>query len=149
MCSPGTYEAFARSTRDMSGFRLRHKGMANWIKSGDVFVCYLTRSSRWLGLLQVVEGPFIDDKPIFVPENDQFVVRFRVRPHVWLDIEKAMPIRDDLIWTGLSFTRGLERGSIGWTRKVRGSVVRLDNRDGKLPAEKLTLASRSLDRSSI
>lgn len=139
--SPETYEAFARSSRDISGFRLRHKGMADRIKSGDVFVCYLTRLSRWFGLLEVVEGPFIDDKSIFVPENDPFVVRFRVRPLVWLEIEKAIPIHDDAIWTGLSFTRGLERGSIAWTGKVRGSLVRLDDRDGKFLAEKLTAQS--------
>jgi hypothetical protein len=139
--SPETYEAFARSGRDISGFRLRHKGMADRIKSGDVFVCYLTRLSRWFGLLEVVEGPFIDDKPIFVPENDPFVVRFRVRPLVWLEIEKAIPIHHDTIWTGLSFTRELERGSIAWTGKVRGSLVRLDDRDGKFLADKLTAQS--------
>jgi hypothetical protein len=91
--------------------------------------------------LEVIEGPFIDDKPIFVSENDPFVVRFRVRPLLWLDIDKAIPIHDDAIWTGLSFTRGLERGSIGWTGKVRGSLVRLDDRDGKFLAEKLTAQS--------
>src|SRR3990170_689707 len=139
--SPETYEAFTRSARDISGFRLRHKGMADRIKPGDVFVCYLTRLSRWFGLLEVVEGPFIDDKPIFVPENDPFVVRFRVRPLVWLAIEQAIPIHDDTIWTGLSFTRGLEKGSIGWTGKVRGSLVRLDDRDGRFLSEKLTAQS--------
>jgi hypothetical protein len=139
--SPETYEAFARSTRDISGFRLRHKGMADRIKPGDVFICYLTRLSRWFGLLEVVEGPFIDNKPIFVPENDPFVVRFRIRSLVWLDIEKAIPIHADLIWTGLSFTRGLERGSTGWTGKVRGSLVRLDDWDGKFLFETLTAQS--------
>jgi hypothetical protein len=139
--SPETYEAFGRSSRDVSGFRIRHKGMADRIKAGDVLVCYLTRLSRWFGLLEVIEGPFIDDKPIFVPENDPFVVRFRVKPVVWLEIDKAIPIHDDEIWTGLSFTRGLERGSIGWTGKVRGSLVRLDDRDGKFLAEKLTVQS--------
>jgi hypothetical protein len=104
--SPETHEAFTRSGRDISGFRLRHKGMADRIKPGDVFVCYLTRLSRWFGLLEVIDGPFIDDTPIFVPDNDPFVVRFRVRPSVWLEIEKAMPIHDDAIWNGLSFTRG-------------------------------------------
>ena len=56
------------------------KGMAERIKPGDTFVCYLTRVSRWCGLLEVIEGPFIDSKPIFVPDSDPFVVRFRVRP---------------------------------------------------------------------
>ena len=116
--SPETYETFARSHRDISGFRFRHKNMAERIKSGDVFVCYLTRLSCWFGLLEVINGPFIDNKPIFDKENDPFVVRFRVRPTVWLDIDKSIPIHDDAIWTGLSFTRGLEKGSLGWTGKV-------------------------------
>lgn len=139
--SPETYAAFARSGRDISGFRLRHKGMAERIKPGDVFVCYLTRLSRWFGLLEVVEGPFIDNKAIFVPASDPFVVRFRVRPLVWLEFETAIPIHDDEIWTGLSFTRGLERGSVGWTGKVRGSLARLDDHDGEFLAEKLMAQS--------
>ena len=136
--SPETYDAFARSPRDISGFRLRHNNMAQRIKAGDVFVCYLTRLSRWFGLLEVIEGPFINDKPIFVAENDPFVVRFRVHTAVWLDIEKAIPIHDDAMWNGLSFTRGLPKGSLGWTGKVRGSLVRLDDRDGGFLAQKLT-----------
>ena len=72
--SPETYEAFTRSNRDISGFRLRHKGMAGRVKPGDVFVCYLTRLSRWFGLLEVVDGPFIDDTPRFLPGDDPFVV---------------------------------------------------------------------------
>jgi hypothetical protein len=135
--SPETYEAFARSQRDISGFRFRHKNIADRIKPGDVFVCYLTRLSRWFGLLEVIEGPFIDNKPVFVAENDPFVVRFRVRPILWLDIEKGIPIHEDVIWAGLSFTRGLEKGSIGWTGKVRGSLTRLDDNDGNFLAEKL------------
>jgi hypothetical protein len=90
--------------------------MGERIKSGDVFVCYLTRVSRWFGLLEVIEGPFIDDKPIFVPDADPFVVRFRVKPLVWLAIEHVIPIHDNAIWMGLSFTRGLEKGSTAWTR---------------------------------
>ena len=42
ICSPETYDAFTRSARDISGFRLRHKEMAKHIKPGDMFVCYLT-----------------------------------------------------------------------------------------------------------
>lgn len=136
--SPETYEAFSRSTRAVSGFRMRHKGLAERIKPGDTFVCYVTRLSRWCGLLEVIDGPFVDDKPIFVTESDPFVVRFHVRPVVWLDIDKSIPIHDDVIWNGLSFTRTLEKGSIGWTGKVRGSLVRLDDLDGKFLVEHLT-----------
>jgi hypothetical protein len=58
-----------------------------------LLVCYLTRLSRWFGLLEVVEGPFIDHKPIFVPENDPLVVRFFVQAKVWLEYEKRIPIQ--------------------------------------------------------
>ena len=139
--SPETYEAFTRSSRDITGFRLRHKGMAERIKPGDTFVGYLTRLARWFGLLEVIEGPFIDSKPIFLSEDDPFVVRFRVRQKVWLDIDKALPIHDDTIWGGLSFTRNLEKGSIGWTGKVRGSLVRLDDRDGDFLSKQLIAQS--------
>ena len=60
---------------------------------------------------------------------------------MWLNVDKAVPIHVDTIWTGLSFTRGLEKGSIAWTGRVRGSLVRLDNRDGKFLTEQLTAQS--------
>ena len=111
--------------------------MAERITSGDMLICYMTRLSRWVGALEVIDGPFIDDKPIFLSENDPFVVRFRVCPVVWLDVEKAIPIHTEQIWNGLSFTRGLDEGSTAWTGKVRGSLVRLDDKDGKLLFELL------------
>lgn len=141
--SPETYGAFAASTQEISGFRLRHKGMAERVKPGDIFVCYLTRVSRWCGLLEVIEGPFVDDKPIFVPEADPFVVRFRVRPKVWLSIVQALPIHDDKVWDALSFTRSFEKGSSAWTGKVRGSLVRLDEKDGKFLAAALLSQAQS------
>lgn len=128
----------------MSGFRLRHKRMAERIKTGDTLVCYLTRLSRWFGLLEVRDGPFVDSTPIFAPENDPYVVRFHVRPIVWLEIDKAIPIHDDLIWKGLTFTRGLEKNSLGWTGKVRGSLVMLDDRDGDFLAKQLTAQASQL-----
>ena len=135
--SPETYDAFARSPRDISGFRARHKNAADKVKPGDLFVCYLTRLSRWFGVLEVLEGPFIDSKPVFIVENDPFVVRFRVRPKAWLSVEMGIPIHDDEMWAGLSFTRELHRGSLSWTGKVRGSLVRLDDEDGAFLTGKL------------
>lgn len=136
--SPETYRAFATSARDTSGFRPRHMGVAERINPGDIFVCYLTRLSRWFGLLEVVDGPFRDDKPIFATENDPYTVRFHVRPKVWLDMEQAIPIHDDEIWKKLSFTSKLSKDSLAWTGKVRGSLVKLDDADGKFLFDVLT-----------
>jgi hypothetical protein len=143
--SPETHEAFTKSSRDVSGFRERHRGMAERIKPGDIFVCYLTRVSRWFGLLDVIDGPYIDNKPVFVPagEPDPFVVRFHVRPKVWLPIEQGIPIHEDFIWRGLSFTRGLDKNSTAWTGKVRGSLVRLDDKDGELIANAIVEQART------
>jgi len=135
--SPETYGAFRSSSRDVSGFRLRQKSIAERIKVGDIFVCYMTRLSRWFGLLEVIEGPYIDSKPIFTPVDDPFVVRFRVRPLVLLDPNKSIPIHDEEIWKGLSFTRTLELGSIAWTGKVRSSLTSLGDGDGRFLANKL------------
>lgn len=128
--SPETYEAFARSERSISGFRMRQRNVARRIRTGDKFICYMTRLSRWMGLLEVLEGPFVDETPIFYPENDPFVVRFRVRPLAWLPVEKAIPIREDRVWNQLSFTRGQSKRSSSWTGKLRGSLVQLDDSDG-------------------
>lgn len=130
--SPETYEAFGRSDRSVSGFRMRQRNVAGRIKPGDMFVCYMTKLSRWIGLLEVVEGPFIEDTPIFYPEDDPFVVRFRVQPLVWLPVEKAIPIHEGRVWNRLSFTQGQSKHSSSWTGKLRGSLVQLADADGEL-----------------
>jgi hypothetical protein len=112
--------------------------MAEKVKPGDLFVCYVTKVSRWCGLLEVVEGPFIDNSPFFFSDNDPFVLRFKVRPIVWLPLDQSPPIHETSVWNGLSFTRTLETGSIAWTGKVRGSLAKLDDKDGKFLAEALT-----------
>lgn len=136
--SPETYRAFSDSDRSTSGFRSRHEGLAKRIVPGDTLVCYVTKLSRWIGLLTVNQGPYKDDTPIFVTESDPFIIRFKVTPTVWLDLEEAIPIHDEEIWNGLSFTRGLQQNSIAWTGKVRGSLVRLDEQDGEFIAQVLS-----------
>lgn len=128
--SPETYEAFAQSDRTVSGFRPRHQNAANRVKTGDKLVCYMTKLSRWFGVLEVIEGPYHDDRPIFYQDNDPFVVRFRVRTVVLLPVKFAIPIFEDTVWNNLSFTKGLTRAS-HWTGKVRTSLVPIDDEDGQ------------------
>ena len=137
--SPETCEAFKSSSREVSGFRLRQEPIARRVKAGDIFVCYMTRLSRWFGVLEVVEGPYIDSKPIFVPEDDPFVVRFHVKTLTLLGTEKSIPIHEEEIWKGLSFTKHLEMGSLAWTGKVRSSLTALSDDDGQFLVSKLGL----------
>ena len=119
--SPGTYEAFSRSDRTVSGFQERHQALAKRVKPGDTLLCYVTKLSRWLGALKVVDGPFVDRTPIYGPD-DPFIVRFHVMPDIWLPIEKAIPIKEDELWTTLSFTKGYDKGSSAWAQRVKGSL---------------------------
>jgi predicted RNA-binding protein len=132
LLSPETYEAYSKSDQTTSGFRPRQRNAAAKIKPGDKLLCYMTKLSRWVGVLEVVSPPFEDDKPIFYPDSDPFVVRFKVRPTIWLTKEKAVPIYEDELWNRLSFTKGHERGTPTWTGKIRASLVRLSDADGRL-----------------
>lgn len=129
--SPETYGAFTSSDRTISGFRMRQQSIAATVKPGDKLICYMTKLSRWVGVLEVVSDYFLDDTPIFLPTEDPFRVRFRVRPLVWLAPEKSIPIQHDVCWEHLSFTQELVRGSSGWTGTLRSSLRKLSNEDGQ------------------
>lgn len=129
--SPETYEAFSRSDQSISGFRVRQENAASRIKPGDKFICYMTKLSRWIGILEVTSEYFQDNTPIFYQDDDPFIIRFKVKPLAWLQKEKALPIRDSRIWNNLSFTQGYDINSSYWTGKLRASLNLLDNKDGK------------------
>ena len=124
--SPETFEAFGKSDKTVSGFRSSQNTTAKKVNPGDKFVCYMTKLSRWIGILEVESECFVDETPLFYSENDPFVVRFRVRPAVWLDKDKCVPIRDKAVWDALSFTH-----DHAWTGKVRRSLNRIDDADGE------------------
>jgi hypothetical protein len=136
--SPETYEAFSRSDRSISGFRQRQLRIAGNVRRGDKLVCYMTGLSRWVGLLEVLEGPFQDNTPIFFPSDDPFIVRFRVRPAIWLPVDLAVPIHERVLWDTLSFTRNVDPNTSAWTGMVRSSLRELDESDGRLIEDALT-----------
>ncbi|MCC7084770.1 MAG: hypothetical protein IT427_07155 [Pirellulales bacterium] len=127
--TPETFEAFTSSDRTISGFRETQRSMAEKIRVGDRFICYMVRMSRWIGVLDVLEGPFTDKTPIFVPDDDPFVVRFKVNPLVWLPLEKTIPIHESEVYSRLSFTRDVQPGGY-WLGPLRRSLVKLNQEDG-------------------
>lgn len=54
-----------------------------------------------------------------------------------------MPIHEDEIWNHLSFTKGQDRGTSTWTGKIRSSLVRLSDADGRLIESKLASQLRN------
>ena len=128
--SPETWQAFQDIGAGVSGFRERQGRLAGErVSRGDIFLCYLTRLSRWCGVLQVESDSYQDDSPIH-EDLDPFTVRFRVKPIVLLEPELAIPIYEDEVWNKLSITNQYEKGHRNWTGFFRASLGNLDANDG-------------------
>ncbi len=76
---------------------------------------------------------FIDEAPLFLPDDDPYILRFRVNPLVWLDRNNTVPIREPYVWEQLSFTRPSR-----WTGILRQSLNQMQDEDGKFLEEILT-----------
>ncbi len=123
--------------------------MADKIKPGDKLLCYMTKLSRWFGVLEVASEHFRDDTPIFYPADDPFIIRFKVNPLVWLPKELSVPIHESKVWDKLSFTRGLEQNSPQWTGKFRNSLNQIADEDGVFLEDLLSRQLTSGDKYPI
>jgi hypothetical protein len=130
--SPQTYEAFSNSGQSISGFRLSQQKLAERVRPGDRFVCYMTGLSRWIGILDILSDCFVDDTPYYFEEDDPFIVRFRVRPIIWLPVQHTVPIHSDELWNALTFTKDHDKNTSQWTGKLRSSLNQLSDADGQL-----------------
>ena len=129
--TPETWQAFGESGAEVTGFRPRQRRIANErVQQGDIFLCYLTRVSRWCGVLRVASDAFEDTKPIF-SDPDPFTIRFAVKPIVALEPEYSIPIRDNVIWSSLSITKLHDKTGSSWTGFFRGSLNKFNDDDGQ------------------
>ncbi len=128
--TPETWDAFRKSGATITGFRERHRGLATErIQPGSIFLCYLTRLSRWCGVLEAEAESYFDTSPIR-PELDAFPVRCKVKPIVLLEPESAIPIQDDEVWKALTITNQYEREHPYWTGFFRSSLNSFGEEDG-------------------
>jgi predicted RNA-binding protein len=129
--SPVTYEAFSKTNKDVAGVREGHASYADKLRPGDKLICYLTKLSRWIGVLEVQSGVFRDETPRFYDTEDPYIIRLKVKPVVWLEKEKAIPIREDIVWNNLSLTKDYPKIGSRWTGPFRSSLNKLSDDDGK------------------
>ncbi len=135
--TPQTWLTFREAGATVTGYRERHRRLAmGRVSQGDIFLCYLTRLSRWCGVLQVESDAYSDDSPIY-GDPDPYTVRFRVKPIIVLEPEMAIPIYDDKVWSKLTITNQYEKGDRFWTGFFRGSLNRFDDSDGRYLMELL------------
>ena len=128
--SPDTYQAFSNSDKSISGFREKQKGVSGLIRPGDFLVCYVTKLSRWVGVLEITSNYFISEEPIFTEISDPYIIRFNVKPVIWLSLDQSIPVDNDISWNNLSFTKNLPKKSLSWTGMVRSSLRKLEQHDG-------------------
>jgi hypothetical protein len=114
--TPLTWRNYLASDRTVTGFRDTQRTQARGIEPGDIFLCYITKISRWSGALLIEEGLFEDDTPIFYEEQDPFIARFKVAPMVALPLERSVPIEQ--LWEDLSVTRDIPQGAVGWAQRA-------------------------------
>jgi hypothetical protein len=124
--TPETWSAFRAHGASVAGFPKRQRNAAEALHPGDVLCCYMTKLSRWCGLLEVSSAVYEDTTPLFT-DPDPFVVRLNVNPLLVLDPEQSIPIADPSLWPNLSFTRELAVQVFGWAQfaGMRSSLRRL------------------------
>jgi hypothetical protein len=137
--TPETWEAFQAHGATVSGFRHRQRRIARErVHQGDTFLCYLVGLSRWCGVLEIISEVYEDDTPIF-EDPDPFTWRFKVKPLVCLDVQRAIPIFEDAVWNHFSETKGVEKRAKGWAKAIfRSSLRQMDDTDGALLLKLLT-----------
>src|SRR5262245_20816994 len=60
-----TWKEFLDHGGDVSGFSEKRLATVERMKPGDYLLCYLTRVSRWVGVLEVTGEPLFDGAPIW------------------------------------------------------------------------------------
>jgi len=121
-----TWKEFLDHGGTVSGFSGKRWATVRKIKPGDYLLCYLTRVSRWVGLLEVVSEPFFDEEPIW--SSQIYPSRVEVRVALALSPENGVPVLD--MREELTVFRGLHNPN-RWQGPFRGSPVRWKAADGE------------------
>ena len=121
-----TWKEFLDHGGDVSGFSDKRWATVQKIKPGDYLLCYLTRLSRWVGLLEVVGESFVDEEPIW--SSRVYPSRVGVRVVLALAPEHGVPVLE--MREELTVFRGLDNPN-RWQGPFRGSPVRWKAADGE------------------
>lgn len=133
-----SWEEFRKAGSKITGFRETRWSTLQKIKEGDIFLCYLTGVSRFVGLLQVTGKPFRDETPIW--KDQVFPCRLPVKPLLVLDPECGVPVHDlrDRLSCFINAT-----SQHAWTGAFRGSPSKWSSSDGKAVCDALRNAQQN------
>ena len=85
-----TWTEFLKAATSVTGFRENRWKTVQSIKPGDIFLCYLTGVSRWIGILEVTGPAFKDIKKLWTRAD--FPARIQVKLLAKLDPLTAVPV---------------------------------------------------------
>jgi hypothetical protein len=121
-----TWKEFQDHGSNVSGFSEKRWRTVQRMKPDDYLLCYLTRASRWVGLLEVVGKPYIDEEPIW--SSAVYPSRVPVHPVLQLAPEYGVPVLD--MRDKLTVFRGLDNPN-HWQGPFRGSPNQWKATDGE------------------
>ena len=90
--TPETWREAATRGFDITGFSERRLNHAKRVEPGDVFLCYLTGKSRFVGVLRATSNVFTDSERIW--RSQVFPTRFRCELIVQVPADKGVHLRD-------------------------------------------------------
>ncbi len=122
-----TWTGFLKAGASVTGFRENRWKTVQRIKPGDIFLCYLTGVSRWIGILEVTGPAFKDNKKIWTRAD--FPARIHVKALAKLDPLTAVPVIE--LKQQLSVFKNL-KSPHAWTGHFRGSPAKWSSSDGKM-----------------
>ena len=121
-----TWREFRDAGAKISGFRARQSAVARRVRPGDIFLCYLTGVMRWVGALEI-EDRTSDMTQIW--KEEEFPVRFAVKPLVMLEPELGVPM-DELEGQVKFYATSKDKGKFKGI--VRSSLNAIHEKDGEL-----------------
>lgn len=84
-----TWREFKDAGANVSGFSAKRRTVADRVKPGDIFLCYITGVMRWVGALEVTGRSNRTDR---IWKDQEFPVRFTVKPLIMLEPEHGIPM---------------------------------------------------------
>jgi len=124
--SVDTWKEFLDAGAKVTGFRENRWGFVQQLKPGDFLLCYVSRISRWVGILEVQSEPYLDTSPIW--KRETYPCRADVRIVASLPVEEGVPIKD------LADRLSIFSGPI-WSLHLMASPTRWKEPDAKVVFE--------------
>jgi hypothetical protein len=121
-----TWNEFLDHGGKVSGFGEKRWKSVQQIKPGDILLCYLTKASRWVGLLEVTGAAYWDESRIWA--SSTFPCRVPVKVLVALKPEHGVPVLE--MREELTVFEGLTNPN-WWSGPFRGSPAKWKTADGQ------------------